>query len=221
LRGVRPEALDLWLLSLPVWAVLIYFSFGLYAFRNSAHLADVIDGGWLLAIVATQSLAILGTLIAPSTGGFSRPIFVLVYMLWGLGIGLYAVYVTLLFYRLFYVEVRPDELTPLLWVVMGAAAIGTNAGSTLLLADSSMPSLIATRPFVEGVTLILWAWAVWWIPLLIFLAFGNTLFTASPSPIRRCFGASSSPSACLRRVSKTCEVGHRTRRRSPLAVMTI
>jgi hypothetical protein len=30
-----------------------------------------------------------------------------------------------------------------------------------------MPSLIATRPFVEGVTLILWAWAAWWIPLLI------------------------------------------------------
>jgi tellurite resistance protein TehA-like permease len=42
-----------------------------------------------------------------------------------------------------------------------------SSGSTLLLTDSGMSSRIATRPFVEGVTLILWAWAAWWIPLRI------------------------------------------------------
>jgi tellurite resistance protein TehA-like permease len=167
LRGAQADALNLWLLSLPIWAVLIYISFGVYSFRNTARLANVIHGGWLLAIVGTESLVILGTLIAPSTGSFSRTVFVLIHMLWGVGIGLYAIYVALLSYRLFYIEVRPDDLTPLLWVVMGAAAISTNAGSTLLLTDSGIPSLIATRPFAEGVTLILWAWAAWWIPLLI------------------------------------------------------
>ena len=166
LRGVHAEALDLWLLSLPVWAVLIYFSFGVYVFRNNERLANVIDGGWLLAIVGTESLVILGTLIAPSTGDFSRTVFVLIHMLWGLGIGLYAIYVALLSYRLFFVKVSPDDLTPILWVVMGAAAIGANAGSTLLLTESSMPSLIAIRPFIVGVTFILWAWAAFWIPLL-------------------------------------------------------
>jgi tellurite resistance protein TehA-like permease len=166
LRGVHREALDLWLFSLPVWAVLIYFSFGAFVFRNDWRLANVIDGGWLLAIVATQSLVILGTLIAPSTS-FSGSVFVLIHMLWGVGIGLYAIYVALLSHRLFFVAVRPDDLTPILWVVMGAAAISANAGSTLLLADSAMPSLIAMRALVEGATLILWAWAAFWIPLLV------------------------------------------------------
>ncbi len=169
LHGVHREALDLWLLSLPVWAVLIYFSFGVYVFRNNEGLANVIQGAWLLAIVGTESLVILGTLIAPSTGSFSRTVFVLIYMLWDLGTGLYAIYVALLSYRLFFVDVSPDDLTPILWVVMGAAAIGVNAGSILLLTDSAMPSLIAMRPFVEGVTLILWAWAGFWIPLLALL----------------------------------------------------
>jgi tellurite resistance protein TehA-like permease len=166
-RGVVTEAMELWLLSLPVWAVLMYLSFGVYAFCNTSRLADIVDGGWLLAIVATQSLAILGTLIAPSAGHFSGTILVFVHMLWGIATGLYAIYVALFSYRLFYIEVRPDDLTPVLWVVMGAAAISTNAGSTLLLKGSAMPSLAALRPFVEGVTLILWAWAAWWIPLLL------------------------------------------------------
>jgi tellurite resistance protein TehA-like permease len=130
-------------------------------------LANAIEGGWLFAIVATQSLAILGAPVAPLAGSFSRAVFVLIHMFWGLGIALYAAYVTLLSYRLFYAEVSPDDLTPVLWVVMGAAAISTNAGSTLLLANSKVPSLAALRPFIEGVTLILFTSAAFWIPLLI------------------------------------------------------
>jgi tellurite resistance protein TehA-like permease len=50
---------------------------------------------------------------------------------------------------------------------MGAAAISTNAGSTLILTDSGLPFLNTMRPFIDGVTLIMWAWATWWIPLLV------------------------------------------------------
>jgi tellurite resistance protein TehA-like permease len=59
-----------------------------------------------------------------------------------------------------------DDITPLLWVVMGAAAITANAGSTLILTESGMSFLHLMRPFIDGVTLIMWAWATWWIPLL-------------------------------------------------------
>ena len=55
----------------------------------------------------------------------------------------------------------------MLWVVMGAAAISTNAGAVLIATEPGMPFLLAMRPFVDGVTLIMWAWATWWIPLLI------------------------------------------------------
>ena len=50
---------------------------------------------------------------------------------------------------------------------MGAAAISANAGSTLILTDSGMPFLQAMRSFIDGVTLIMWTWATWWIPLLL------------------------------------------------------
>jgi tellurite resistance protein TehA-like permease len=52
---------------------------------------------------------------------------------------------------------------------MGAAAISTNAGSTLVGSNGGLPFLLSIRPFIDGVTLALWAWATWWIPLLLLL----------------------------------------------------
>ena len=167
LRGVAAAALHLWILALFTWLVLIYFSFGVLTFRSTGHGASVVCGEWLLAIVGSESLVILGALIGPSTGDLSPAVFVLIHMLWGVGIGLYAVFMAPLAYRIFFFTVGAEDMTPLLWVVMGAAAISTNAGSTLLLTDSGMPSLQSVRPFIEGVTLIMWAWATWWIPLLL------------------------------------------------------
>src|SRR5690606_9460015 len=115
----------------------------------------------------TESLVILGTSIAADAGTLRPAILVLIHMLWGVGLGLYGIFVTLFAHRVFFLDVEPDDLTPLLWVVMGAAAITTNAGSALILTDSEMPFLQAMRPFIDGVTLIMWAWATWWIPLLI------------------------------------------------------
>lgn len=166
LRGAATLALWFWLAALATWFVLIYFSFGVLTFLNTAQGANVVHGGWLIAIVGTESLVILGTFIAPETGEFAPSVFVLIQMLWGVGLGLYAIFITLFAYRIFFFEVGPDDITPLLWVVMGAA-ISTNAGSTLILTDSGLPFLVAMRPFIDGMTLIVWAWGTWWIPMLI------------------------------------------------------
>jgi tellurite resistance protein TehA-like permease len=149
--------------------VLIYFSFAVLTFLNSARGADVIHGAWLNAIVGTQSLVVLGALVAPDLGDLGGTVFVLIHMLWGVGLGLYGIFIALFAYRLFFFDVGPDDITPLLWVVMGAAAISTNAGSVLIATDSGMPFLNAMRPFIDGVTLSMWAWATWWIPLLLLL----------------------------------------------------
>jgi tellurite resistance protein TehA-like permease len=167
LRGFATVALLMWLFALAVWFVLIYFSFAVLIFLNTAHGANVVHGGWLIAIVGTESLVILGTIVAPGMGGFSSAVFVLIHMLWGVGLGLYGIFVTLFAYRIFFFDVEPDDITPLLWVVMGAAAIAANAGSTLILTESGMSFLHSMRPFIDGVTLIMWAWATWWIPLLL------------------------------------------------------
>ena len=66
LRGYRGLALALWLFALVLWFGLIYLSFGVLTFLNTAHGANVVHGGWLIAIVGTESLVILGTQIAPA-----------------------------------------------------------------------------------------------------------------------------------------------------------
>ena len=166
-RGYLEPAIVLWLFALAAWTVLGYLSFSVLTFINSGSGADVVHGGWLIAIVGTESLVLLGAQVAPHFGALSSLAFVMIYALWGIGIAFYGIFITLFSYRLFFLRVETADVTPLFWVVMGAAAIATNAGSTLILTDPGMPFLLALRPFLDGATLILWAWATWWIPLLV------------------------------------------------------
>jgi tellurite resistance protein TehA-like permease len=167
LRGFASAALYLWLLALLVWFVLVYIGFAVLTFLNTMQSADVILGGWLLAVVGTESLVILGTAVAHSTQDAGSAVSVLIHMLWGLGLGLYAIYMAQFTFRLFYFAIEPDDITPVLWVIMGAAAISTNAGSSLMEAHDSLRFLHEMLPFVQGVTLIAWAWASFWVPLLL------------------------------------------------------
>jgi tellurite resistance protein TehA-like permease len=167
LRDWNGPAIALWLFALALWAFLSYFSFGVLTFVNARGGADVIHGGWLIAIVGTQSLVLLGAQLAPHFGALAPLAFVTVHTLWGVGIVFYFIFITLFSYRLFFLHLEPLDMTPLFWVVMGAAAISTNAGSTLILSKPILPFLVALRPFVDGMTLIMWAWSTWWIPLLL------------------------------------------------------
>ena len=169
LRGHGDAALFLWAFALAAWLLLIYLGFAVLTFVNTAHGANVVHGGWLIAIVGTESLVILGTALAPGQGALASAIFVLTHMLWGVGLALYGIFITLFAYRIFFFDIRPDDVTPVLWIVMGAAAISINAGCMLVLTDSGVPFLTAMRPLIDGITLVLWAWATWWIPLLVLL----------------------------------------------------
>jgi tellurite resistance protein TehA-like permease len=166
LRGHDHVPLVLRLAALAAWVALGYFSFAVLTFDEGQTGADVVHGGWLIAIVGTESLVLLGAPLAGEFGSLEDTIFVAVYALWGVGIVFYGIFVTLFAYRIFFLPVDASEMNPLFWVVMGAAAIATNAGSTLILTEPDLPFLLAMRPFVNGTTLILWAWATWWIPLL-------------------------------------------------------
>ncbi|MCC6747960.1 MAG: tellurite resistance/C4-dicarboxylate transporter family protein [Deltaproteobacteria bacterium] len=167
LRGYYGIATALWFIALGLWVLLSYFSFAVLIFTNDGRGAGVVHGGWLIAIVGTQSLVLLGTLLAPSFGSFAALTFVAVHALWGIGVALYGVFVTLFSNRIFFLRVGPEEAMPLFWVVMGAAAISANAGSALILCAPIVPFLSTLRPFVEGTTLVLWAWGTWWIPLFV------------------------------------------------------
>ncbi len=180
LRGWGHAATLMWLLALILWVTLIYLSFGVLTFLNTAHGANVVHGGWLIAIVGTESLVILGAAIAPNLGAQQQTVLVLIHMFWGVGLGLYGIFVTLFAYRIFFFDIAPDDITPLIWVVMGAAAISTNAGSVLILTDTGIAFLQSMRPFIDGVTLIMWAWATWWIPLLVLFGIWKHIIRRAP-----------------------------------------
>lgn len=167
LRGYSGAAIVLWFFALLVWVVLLYLSFAVLSFLNTAQDANVVHGGWLIAIVGTQSLVLLGVRIAEHLTGYSTGLIILVHMLWGIGLALYAIFVTLFSYRIFFFKLTPEALSPLLWVVMGAAAISANAGTSLLMNGAHVPYLTNMKPLIDGITLIVWAWGTWWIPLLI------------------------------------------------------
>ncbi len=52
---------------------------------------------------------------------------------------------------------------------MGAMAISTLAGVRLVEEAHRMPMLGEVAPFVKGMTLLFWATATWWIPILLAL----------------------------------------------------
>ena len=80
LRGFQSVAQALWLFGLISWSVLIYFSFGVLTFLNTTHGADVADGAWLMAIVGTESLVLLGAVIVTTLGDLGPSVVVLIHL---------------------------------------------------------------------------------------------------------------------------------------------
>ena len=166
-RGYVTLALACWIMAFTAWCLLLYLSFSVLTFLTHERNVNIVHGGWLISIVGTQSLVLLGAKIAPSLGQYAVYMMVEVHMLWGLGLAFYGIFVTLFCYRIFFLNLRPEDISPLLWVIMGAAAISANAGTTLLLEDSKLPFLAMQRPLIDGVSMMIWAWSTWWIPMLV------------------------------------------------------
>jgi len=181
LTGSQLVAWGLWWLGIGLWLVVMYAFFTAVTVRvNKPTLETGINGAWLIAIVATQSIAILGTLLLtgldnPSTAGL---FFTLCMYL--LGCMLYLSIITLIFYRFTFVELTTAALTPPYWINMGAVAITTLAGSTLILNAGHWPFLAEILPFLKGFTLFFWVAGTWWIPLLFILGAWRHLYKRHP-----------------------------------------
>jgi len=168
-HGYATLAIICWFFAFSYWAILMYFSFTVLCFAHKEREVNIMHGGWLILIVGTQSLVFLGTKIAANFGEYSAYMMVEIYMLWALGIIFYAVLVTLFCYRIFFKTMSVNDYSPLMWVIMGAAAISANAGSSLLLTDPVIPMLAELHAVVQLVSIMLWTWATWWIPLLVIM----------------------------------------------------
>ncbi len=170
LHGHVEAAVILWWVSVALWAACTYTIFALLTIGDKKpSLAEGINGGWLVAVVATQAVAVLGaTLDGAFLGDRDLALFVLMCFWLGGGM-LYLWIIGLIFYRYMFFPFSPRDLLPPYWINMGAVAISTLAGALLAASAEHSPLLAPMRPFILGLTVMFWATATWWIPMLLVL----------------------------------------------------
>ncbi len=160
-------AAALWVLGFALWLVLIYTFFTVVTVRDpKPAFESVINGAWLLVIVSTESVCVLGVLV-DSTFGDAKVALLVSLAMYLIGALLYIPFITLILYRWMFFGLKADNLTPPYWINMGALAISTLAGSRLLIAAPGWDFLRGMTPFLEGLTFLYWCMATWWIPLLV------------------------------------------------------
>jgi tellurite resistance protein TehA-like permease len=179
--GYSGVALALWALGIALWALLTYGIFTILTVKaEKPSLAEGINGGWLVAVVAAQSVAVLGAQLAPGLAPHEDHVLLFSLVMWLGGGMLYLWIIGLIFYRYTFFTMSPSDLAPPYWINMGAAAISTLAGATLVLAAPHSPVLQQVLPFVRGLTLMWWATATWWIPMLVILGVWRHVYRKFP-----------------------------------------
>ncbi|MCK6554639.1 tellurite resistance/C4-dicarboxylate transporter family protein [Candidatus Binatia bacterium] len=174
-------ATALWVLAAAIHVPLIYAVFGSFTTRRrKPDVEHGLNGGWLVAVVATQGVSLLGGKIAGQFPGAAHEILFLTLVFWLAGGMLYIWIISMIFERYMFVALDPSELSPPYWIDMGAVAISTLAGDVLI-ANAAHDALLGRlRPFLEGLTLLFWATATAWIPMLVVLGVWRHLVRRFP-----------------------------------------
>ncbi|HRA86446.1 MAG TPA: tellurite resistance/C4-dicarboxylate transporter family protein [Planctomycetaceae bacterium] len=162
----------LWWVSVTLWAACTYTIFTLLTVaEKKPTFEEGINGGWLLAVVATQAICVLGCALNGTVFGEGhRDAALFVLMAFWLGGGmLYLWIIGLIFFRYMFFRFSPNDLQPPYWINMGAVAISTLAGAMLSHVVERSLLLAPLRPFILGLTIMFWATATWWIPMLLVL----------------------------------------------------
>jgi tellurite resistance protein TehA-like permease len=181
IAGTWTLAAALWGAGIVLWAVITYGVFALLTVTDQKpSLAEGINGGWLVSVVAAQSISVLGSQLASGFGDRAPLVLLFCLVMWLGGGMLYIWIISLIFYRYTFFEMQPSDLAPPYWVNMGAVAISTLAGSLLVLAAPHSPIVRDLVQFVKGLTLMFWATATWWIPMLVILGIWRHVYRRFP-----------------------------------------
>ena len=173
-------AIACWIASIILWVLLIYGIFAAFIIStDKPSLANGMHGGWLLAVVATESVAQLTLLLLPEYRHGYQPLLFFSLVLWLCGGMLYIWMISLIFYRYTFFVVSPSDLLPSYWIDMGAMAIASVVG-TLLVRTINHSAFADLAPFIKGLTIFFWAIASWWIPMLAILALWRHVFHPVP-----------------------------------------
>jgi tellurite resistance protein TehA-like permease len=162
--------LALWIASFALWAFFNYAIFvEITVNEHKPRFEEGINGGWLLSVVAAQSVAGLGAQLSDRLSEPRAALF-LAFVLWLSGGMLYIWLIALIFYRFTFFSFKPQQFMPPFWINMGAMAVSAHTGTMLLVKANGAAFLADSLPFVKGLTILFWATATWWIPMLAALA---------------------------------------------------
>ncbi len=176
-------AIFCWIIAAALWIVVTYGVLAMLTIKvDKPSLTEGINGGWLVIVVATQSVSILTVLIVPSfvSAHAQGALMFTALSLWLSGGGLYLWLTTLIFLRCTFLPMSALDVTPLYWINMGSAAISTAAGATLVAHAAPSPLVAELVPFEKGLTLFFWSVGSWWIPILIALGVRRHLICGVP-----------------------------------------
>jgi tellurite resistance protein TehA-like permease len=167
-----------------IWLVLTYGLPG-YIIAGAHHpvLGDI-NGTWLVWVVATQSLAIIAAGLAPVApwSSFRQALPIVAVAFWSVGIMLYLVLIVVILLRLLLVELTPREMGPAYWIAMGATAISVRAAAGILVIQNQPGDNLVRqmRPLLVDLSVVLWAFGTWWIPLLVLFGVWRHLLRRYP-----------------------------------------
>ena len=149
-----------------LWLVLVPRAVAALRSRPRRSRGEGARGGWLLAAVGTESLALSAAHL--TRAGVAVPVLLGVALaLWALGLAAYLAIAVPIVRRIAAAPDSVEVLSPDAWVLMGALAIATLSGSSVVLAARDSGAL----PWVPGVLdpalVALWALGTAWIPGLV------------------------------------------------------
>ena len=167
-----------------LWLVLSYGLPWSIMFAARRPVLGDINGTWLIWVVATQSVAIVAAGLAAEGPWRSlhQDLAVAAVVLWGAGIMLYLTLIVIIFLRLFLVDITPAEMGPAYWIAMGATAISVRAAAGILAVHDQVATSLLTdmHPVLLGLSVILWSFGTWWIPLLVLFGLWRYLLRHYP-----------------------------------------
>lgn len=174
-------ALWLWFLSLFLWFIFSYpFFMRIFISREKPHMSKELTGAWLLTVVATQGVSLLGARIVSKLPSFIEPVLFLTLIMYMLGCLLYILFISFIFNRLLFLKVDEAEMNSSYWITMGAGAITTLAGATLIASAQQVAFLQMILQFLIGFTLLFWTSATWWLPFLVVFGLWRHLYHHMP-----------------------------------------